>query len=523
MAAGEIGFNGNFVKMLRRTVLIYLCAIAYLWFSSPLMAGGWWYGKDSDTSVNRKMMRIQKVIPLEYTDGVRESIRRKTYEDRLPTQEAFYKAYDFIPSLEKKLLASSLPAELKYLPVALSGMDPTYESVSGGAGIWKIPYLTGIRTGLSIDNEVDERRDPVKSTDAAISYLSLLKSLYKDWKFTLLAYITSPSEVNSARMRSGNPDDFKQVFYLVSDEAKQLFNDYIATVYLMHYAADYYFDLKSLTAVPETRKYTVQEDIYVEDVAAALGISKRQVAVLNPVFYRGKIPGKRSFSIVIPVNLAGAFEKSEAQLYVQGRFRQQQNPEFKLVTHVHQDEDLATGSDIEGSDEEGGDGENTSGGSTPENTPTAVATKKVSHTIQPGETLFRISQNYGVTIDQIREWNGIKGDGVYAGQTLLLYVPDNNPSMPDKSQNNTVVSSGGTKSNGSTSSSGKNNTTTSTGKSQSTAKSGTWITYKVRSGDSLWKISQKYPGVTESDLKKNNNLSSNTIYPGQVLKIKKQN
>lgn len=518
MAAGEIGFNGNFVTMLRRTVLICLYALSYLWLSCPLMAGGWWYGKDSDTSVNRKMMRIQKVIPLECTDGVRESIRRKTYEDRLPTQESFYKAYDFIPSLEKKLLASSLPAELKYLPVALSGMDPTYESASGGTGLWKIPYLTGIRTGLNIDNEIDERRDPVKSTDAAISYLSMLKQLYKDWKFTLLAYITSPSEVNSARMRSDNPDDFKQVFYLVSAEAQQLFNDYVATVYLMHYASDYYFDLKSLTAVPETRKYTVQEDLYVEDVAAALGVSKRQIAVLNPVFYRGKIPGKKSFSIVIPVNLAGAFEKSEAQLYVQGRFRQQQNPEFKLVTHVHQDEEMTTGSDIEGGGEEGTDGENTSGGSTSDN---AVATKKISHTIQPGETLFRISQNYGVTIDQIREWNGIKEDKVYAGQSLLLYIPDKTPSMPDKSQNNTVVSSGGTKTN--TSTSGQNNTTTGSKQSQSTSKSGTWITYKVRSGDSLWKISQKYPGVTESDLKKNNNLSSNTIHPGQVLKIKKQN
>lgn len=131
-----------------------------------------------------------------------------------------------------------------------------------------------------------------------------------------------------------------------------------------------------------------------------------------------------------------------------------------------------------------------------------------------GENLYTIANRYGVTAKDIRKWNGLGSNRVAKGKRLRLYV--DNGGVAFASATKTPVKS--------TTVTAKSTVTT-TKKSASAATkqiasaNKDFVSYKVKSGDSLYSISKKYPGVTASSLQKVNGLSSPDIRPGQVLKI----
>ncbi|WP_239253603.1 muramidase family protein [Listeria ilorinensis] len=132
-----------------------------------------------------------------------------------------------------------------------------------------------------------------------------------------------------------------------------------------------------------------------------------------------------------------------------------------------------------------------SGSSTTDNT--SVGTY---YTVQSGDTLYKIANKYGTSVANLKSWNNLKSDTIYPGQKLIV----------SKSSSNS----------GSSSSSSSSNTNS--GSSSSSSNNSSASTYTVKSGDSLWKISQQF-GVSVANLKSWNNLSSDTIHPGQVLKV----
>ena len=125
--------------------------------------------------------------------------------------------------------------------------------------------------------------------------------------------------------------------------------------------------------------------------------------------------------------------------------------------------------------------------------------ERITHTVASGENLYTIANKYGVTAQQIRKWNGLRSNKVARGKRLKLYVDNGGVSFAAKSSSST------------------NKTTSKSGASVKV--NNDFISYKVKSGDSLYTISKKYPGLTAKDLQKANNLTNATIRPGQVLKI----
>ena len=121
------------------------------------------------------------------------------------------------------------------------------------------------------------------------------------------------------------------------------------------------------------------------------------------------------------------------------------------------------------------------------------AQRLVTHKIKSGETLGGIAQKYGVTVSQIKSWNNMKSNSLIAGKTLKIYVKasSRNTQHPHANQNN---------------------------QEQNQNNNAAPKTYTVRSGDSLWSISQKF-GTTVEKLKKLNNLQENELKPGMTLKI----
>ena len=118
--------------------------------------------------------------------------------------------------------------------------------------------------------------------------------------------------------------------------------------------------------------------------------------------------------------------------------------------------------------------------------------ERIAYKVKSGDYLGRIASRYGVTVKQLQQWNNLRGTNLRVGQTLYIYR-------------------GGKKASSSSGSS-------STSSSSSSSSSSGYIIYTVKSGDSLYKIAQRYPGVSANDIMRINSISTN-IKPGMKLKI----
>ena len=99
-----------------------------------------------------------------------------------------------------------LPIELKYLAVVESALNPVALSRVGACGLWQFMLPTGKSYGLEINSLVDERRDPLKATEAACKYFKDMYAIYGDWNLVLASYNCGPGNVNKAIRRSGGQD-----------------------------------------------------------------------------------------------------------------------------------------------------------------------------------------------------------------------------------------------------------------------------------------------------------------------------
>ena len=98
----------------------------------------------------------------------------------------------YFPLFEKELDKYKLPLEFKYLAIVESALDPRAKSGSGATGLWQFMYLTGRDYDLEVTSYMDERQDPLKSTQAACEYFVKLYDMFGDWNLVLAAYNGGP-------------------------------------------------------------------------------------------------------------------------------------------------------------------------------------------------------------------------------------------------------------------------------------------------------------------------------------------
>ena len=116
------------------------------------------------------------------------------------------RAPQYFPLFEEILDREELPLELKYLTVVESALNPEARSHAGARGLWQFMYYTAKAEGLRIDSYIDERKDPVRATEAACKHLNRLYKRYDDWYLALAAYNSGSGNVNKAIRRSGKKE-----------------------------------------------------------------------------------------------------------------------------------------------------------------------------------------------------------------------------------------------------------------------------------------------------------------------------
>lgn len=371
---------------------------------------------------------------------------------------------------EEKLAEYGLPIELKYLPVIESGLRPQVKSRAGALGLWQFMYRTGLYFGLKENSYIDERMDPVQATDAACRYLRQLYGIYGDWNLALAAYNAGPGNVNKAIRRSGNKTTYWEVRPFLPTETQGYVPNFIAAAYLLTYHAEHNIvpmDVKVHYAQLDTM--CLAAGVHMNSISKLVNWPVEDIKALNPVYKTTYIPStKPSQCISGPLEKIGLLVSLEDSLY--GLERKLYSGEVAPVVKPIDLEPVVV------------DSLDSLGNSLP------ALGNYIYHKVKSGETMGTIATKYGVTVEQIMEWNALRTTNIYVGQRLQL------KSGPG----------------------GATQTTTVTPTTPKPVKK----YYSVKSGDTFSKVAQRH-GLTQAQLTKlNPGININRLTVGQRLRVK---
>tara|TARA_Y100000815_G_scaffold265039_1_gene281447 strand:+ start:2830 stop:4401 length:1572 start_codon:yes stop_codon:yes gene_type:complete len=391
---------------------------------------------------------------IEYNTSL-ESVINMYLRRHKPTMERLMGLTEFyFPTFEQALDKKNMPLELKYLSIVESAMRPRAKSPVGATGIWQFMFPTAKLYGLDVSSYVDERMDPLRSTEAATSYLTTLYDVFEDWDLALAAYNSGPGNVTKAMRRSGSQNYWNLRRYLPRETAGYL-PAFLATLYIFEYANEHgYKPKKPEYNYFQTDTVHVKSMITLEQVSKYTGVDIEQLQFLNPSYKMDIIPfvEDKKYALRLPKQAMGKFVTNEDAIY-QVTSEELKRKEATLPQYVE----------------------------TPE---------RIVYRVKNGDYLGKVASKYGVGVSQLKRWNNLRSTNLKIGQRLVIYPTRPVASASSGSRNNQAGSSGNK-------------------------------TYVVQSGDSLWTIAKKFPGVTTKNLQVWNDISGTSLKPGQTLVVSK--
>jgi len=439
----------------------------------------------------------------------------------------------YLPLIRQELRAAGLPLDLAYLPMIESGYTLTAYSKARAVGLWQFIRPTARHFGLTVNEYLDERRDPVKSTKAAIRYLSELYEQFGSWHLAVAAYNAGEGKILKAIKRYRTKD-----FWQIAEkrylrlETKRYVPKLIAAIIIARSPEKYGF--ADISYQPPLAYDTVGVPRWtpLAAVAAAIGrgVGTDDLRRLNPQLVKGVSPAVNGYKIKVPAGTAELAARNLPRVHavVTTRYKthiiRQGDTIGKICrryrinkTTLLKANNLRAAKLLPGrrlripyrstryvllTDEEFANRRRLA----------EEAGNFILHTIRKGESLSGIARRYGVTTRQIAAWNGLENmNRIRAGQQLALYI--------DRPV--TVAAATGK---GRAAAAGEKSPkvallTADNIKAKPRRRQYRSTYYRVRGGDSLWRIARRFR-VKTSDIKRWNNLKDNTIHPGLKLLLK---
>lgn len=284
------------------------------------------------------------------------------YLSKIMKRSAPYR--DFISDL---LEAENMPAELLFLPVIESGFFETATSKSGAVGIWQFMRNSIGGFNIHIDDWVDERRDPWKTSVAAVKKLKWNYSQFHDWALALAAYNCGVGSVRSAIKKAGRAD-----FWYLADhgylkkETVYYVPKFLAIAEILSRSGEFAIDWGSTAEHPPTSTIAIKRAIDVRLFAEALGLEAEAIRKLNPSLRYFITPPSITYQLRIPA----AYEEAAQTVLTRSD---------KLLIKYYQ------------------------------------------YRIKSGDTLYALAKHYGVSVKSILNYNeGLRAETLKIGKTILI-------------------------------------------------------------------------------------------------------
>jgi len=254
-----------------------------------------------DLLIAERLKQISGRIPLEFNSLVKKQLV-KYFKNPAATEVLLGKAQSIRPIFYAKLAEANVPSELAYLPIIESRLEGDVTSVAGAHGYWQFMKATATEYGLTINELVDDRRDPASSTVAAAAYLSDLYQKYGDWLLALSAYNAGPGNVNKAIKRAGGKTDYWEIRHFLPRETRYYIPKFIAAIYIMSYHS--YHGIHPITPDLGWKfEYllTLDRDTKVSDLESMFGVNPEAFKRLNPAILTNLIPAsKKPITVRMP-------------------------------------------------------------------------------------------------------------------------------------------------------------------------------------------------------------------------------
>ncbi|PID43417.1 MAG: lytic transglycosylase [Proteobacteria bacterium] len=434
----------------------------------------------------------------------------------------------YLPMIQQELAAAGLPLDLAYLSMIESGFNQRAYSRSRAVGLWQFMRGTGRDYQLRIDRYVDERRDALKSTKAAVSYLKNLYREFNDWYLAVAAYNAGPGTIRKAIKRTKTKDFWKIAQNRsLKLETKRYVPKLIAAIIIAKEPEKYGFFNIAYKEPLAFDTITVGPGLDLNAAALLTGSSRDRIKALNAELRTGKTPlNREQYELKIPAGTRALALATMPRLHsvVSTDYKTHIVRKGETLAKICKRYKINTTTILKVNNLVSAQLRNGTRLRIPfrtvhyhilpkgVNASVAARDSLVLHTIKKGDTISKISKQYQVPVELIVSWNGLHSiHRITAGDQLALYLssgsgktsapPAPTVSAPSGNDNLVVLS--------------RNAKWAPAEKMESADNH----YYLVKTGDSLWTISRRF-NISPAEIKKWNNLKSNLIHPGSRLRLR---
>lgn len=341
----------------------------------------------SDSIIMKRLASIPTTIPMSFNSVIKRCIDLYTKERREQVQVMLGLGNYYNAVFESALEKYQLPLELKYLPVVESALNPNAVSKAGAAGLWQFMSGTGKMYGLEVNTLLDERRDPIKSSEAAALYLKDLYQIFGDWHLAIAAYNCGPGNVNKAIKRAGGKKNYWDIYFYLPKETRGYVPLFIAANYVMNFHKEHELCPVETKLSAHTDTLILNQKVHFDQISAVIGLSKDVLETLNPQYRHDIIPA----SLETPHVLCLPSDYTLSYLDYQDSI-----PRYNAEELLKEDQLTVT--------------------------PTPLPEPEFTvYKVRRGDTLSRIAKNKRVTVTSIKQWNGLRTGQIHPGQRLKIY------------------------------------------------------------------------------------------------------
>ena len=366
-----------------------------------------------DSVLVSRLSRIPTTIEMPLNDVTRKFI--DNYSNRMKGSVAIMLGASnfYNPIFEEALERYGLPLELRYLPVIESALRPTATSRAGAAGLWQFMIGTGKRYGLEVNTLVDERRDPIKSSEAAAHYLSDLYDMFGDWSLAIAAYNCGEGNVQKALTRTGNQEgsDFWSIYNRLPRETRGYVPAFIAATYIMNYYCDHGIVPHEASLPLESDTVVVQREVTFAQIVSKCNVTVYELRAINPQYRKDIVPA--SYTLRLPASAIEDFILYEDSIYGVSSVKGAVASSTRRV--VTDDVETSAQTEVKNATAQNS---TRSTGRRSSRSRRQQATRSVS--VKSGDTLSAIAKRNGTSVSKLRQLNGIKGNIIRPGQKIRV-------------------------------------------------------------------------------------------------------
>jgi membrane-bound lytic murein transglycosylase D len=461
-------------------------------------------------------------LPLMMTDQVAGYISYFSGRGRGVFERAYSRSGRYHDMIVSTLKEEGVPQDLIYLAQAESGFHPLAVSRVGARGIWQFMASRGRGYGLHHSMWVDDRQDPEKSTRAAARHLKDLYNQFGDWYLAMAAYNSGPGTVQAAVKRTGYAD-FWELYRrnVLPKETRNYVPIILAVTIMTKNPSQYGLEDVVMEHPAAYDTISISYPVDLRLVAECVNATPSELQDLNPSLLRQTTPREGKFELHLPAGTKDQYETAIASIPADMRLwwryhtvRSGDTLASLARTYRTTAKSIASANHLEGSELEA-DARlviPVTPGRHPVSDTATYARRITRYKVHRGDTVESVAENFGVSPQMLRRWNGLRGDSLQGRRVLALHLPV----TPSQRANETATAK-------SKRSAPKSAETASTkppaNKSAQIEKEEpaelTVVHHKVKTGETFYSIASRYQTTVAAIKHANRNVA--VLHPGMIL------